>query len=166
MTMHKPIEILLVEDNHIDVKFTREALKEGKVCNNLHVARDGEEALDFLYRNGKYAEAVRPDIIFLDLNLPRIDGREVLQRIKADANLRSIPVVVLTTSKADEDIVRSYDLNVNCYITKPVDMYQFIDVVKAIDHFWFTVVSLPSAHEHDRAQKPECAATTEPTPIQ
>ncbi len=150
MTMHKPVEILLVEDNHVDVKLTKEALKEGKVNNNLHVARDGEEALDFLYRKGKFVDAVRPDIILLDLNLPRIDGREILQRIKSDANLRRIPVVVLTTSKADEDILRSYDLNVNCYITKPVDMHQFTEVVKAIDNFWFTVVTLPS--EIERAQ--------------
>ncbi len=150
--MDKPIEILLIEDNHIDVKLTKEALKEGKVRNNLHVARDGEEALDFLYKRGIFANAVRPDIILLDLNLPRIDGREILQRIKPDPNLRTIPVVVLTTSKSDEDIVRSYDLNVNCYITKPVDMNQFIDVVKAIDHFWFTIVALPPKHVHDQGR--------------
>lgn len=149
MTMNQPIEILLVEDNHIDVKLTREALKEGKVKNNLQVARDGEEAIDFLYRKGRFADAPRPDIILLDLNLPRISGREILQRIKADPDLRPIPVVVLTTSKSEEDILRSYDLNVNCYITKPVDMNQFIEVVKAIDHFWFTIVALPVPPSHD-----------------
>ena len=141
---HRSVEILLVEDNHIDVKFTREALKEGKVRNHLHVARDGEEALDFLYRRGNFKNAIRPDIILLDLNLPRIDGREVLAMIKSEPSLKRIPVVILTTSKAEEDIVRSYDLNVNCYITKPVDMTQFIEVIKAIDHFWFTVVTLPA----------------------
>ncbi len=147
MVHHRSIEILLVEDNHIDVKFTQEALKEGKVRNNLHVARDGEEALDFLYRRENFKNAVRPDIILLDLNLPRIDGREILAIVKADPSLKRIPVVVLTTSKADEDILRSYDLNVNCYITKPVDMLQFIEVIKAIDHFWFTIVALPNDHD-------------------
>jgi CheY-like chemotaxis protein len=141
----RPIEILLVEDNDVDVKLTREGLKEGKVQNILHVVRDGEEALDFLYRRGSYAGSPRPDIVLLDLNLPRVDGREVLAKIKSDEALRRIPVVVLTTSKADEDILKSYDLNVNCFITKPVDMNQFIDVVKAIDHFWFSVVALPQA---------------------
>lgn len=139
----RPIEILLVEDNHIDVKFTKEALKEGKVSNRLHVVRDGEEALDYLFQRGEHQDAVRPDIILLDLNLPKIDGREILAKIKSESHLKRIPVVVLTTSKADEDILSSYDLNVNCYITKPVDMYQFIEVVKAIDNFWFSVVTLP-----------------------
>jgi two-component system, chemotaxis family, response regulator Rcp1 len=139
----RPIEILLVEDNVLDVKLTREALKEGKISNNLHVARDGEEALNFLFRRGDFADAIRPDIVLLDLNLPRVDGREVLAKVKADPGLRPIPVVVLTTSKADQDIVKSYDLNVNCYITKPVDMSQFVDVVRAIDRFWFSVVTLP-----------------------
>lgn len=159
---HTPVEILLVEDNHVDVKLTKEALKEGKVHNSLHVARDGEEAIDFLYRQGKFADAVRPDIILLDLNLPRIDGREILKRIKADPHLRRIPVVVLTTSKAEEDILRSYDLNVNCYITKPVDMDQFIAVVKAIDNFWFTVVSLPSDLEPETPPKAKPATETKP----
>lgn len=163
---HKPVEILLVEDNHIDVKLTKEALREGKVRNNLHVARDGEEAINFLYRKGDFANAVRPDIIFLDLNLPRIDGREILQRIKTDPNLRRIPVVVLTTSGADEDIVRSYDLHVNCYITKPVDMEQFISVVKAIDNFWFTVVALPIEHEHDAHIRSKRSAAGEPPSVQ
>ncbi len=141
----KPIEILLVEDNPGDVRLTVEALKEGKVRNRMSVARDGVEALDFLFRRGAFAEAPRPDIILLDLNLPRKDGREVLAEIKADPNLRRIPVVVLTTSSADEDILKSYDLHVNCYITKPVDMDRFIDVVKAIDSFWFTIVQLPES---------------------
>lgn len=144
---NRPIEILLVEDNHIDVRFTQEALKEGKVSNRLHVARDGEEALDYLFQREAFKDAVRPDIILLDLNLPKIDGREILATIKSDPSLRRIPVVVLTTSKADEDILRSYDLNVNCYITKPVDMYQFVEVVKAIDNFWFSIVTLPPSEE-------------------
>lgn len=139
----RPVEILLVEDNPGDVRLTREALKEGKISNNLSVVHDGLEALDFLYRRGAYNQAVRPDIILLDLNLPRMDGRAVLQEVKNDASLRRIPIVVLTTSGAEEDIVRSYDLHVNCYITKPVDIDQFIDVVKAIDNFWFSVVTLP-----------------------
>jgi chemotaxis family two-component system response regulator Rcp1 len=143
---HYPIEILLVEDNAVDIRLTQEALKEGKVHNNLHVARDGEEALDFLFRRGAFKDAVRPQLILLDLNLPRVDGREILKLIKEDKDLRRIPVVVLTTSRADEDIVRTYDLNVNCYITKPVDMNQFIEIVKAIDHFWFSVVQLPGSH--------------------
>lgn len=139
----RPVEILLVEDNHVDVTLTREALREGKINNNLHISRDGEEALAFLYKEAPFTGAVRPDVILLDLNLPRLDGREVLARIKDNPDLRQIPVVVLTTSKADEDILRSYDLHVNCYITKPVDMDQFIQVVRAIDHFWFSVVTLP-----------------------
>lgn len=143
----KVVEILLVEDNHVDVKFTKEALREGKIRNNLYVARDGEEALDFLFRRGQFVDACRPDIILLDLNLPRIDGREVLAQVKSDPSLRRIPVVVLTTSKSDEDIVRSYDLHVNCYITKPVDMIQFFAVIKAIDNFWFSVVALPAKDE-------------------
>ena len=140
----RPVEILLVEDSPGDVRLTIEALKEGKVSNHLSVVNDGAEALDFLFRRGKYASAVRPDIILLDLNLPKKNGREVLEEIKRDDTLRRIPVVILTTSTAEEDIVRSYDLHVNCYITKPVDMDQFIHVVKAIDSFWFSVVTLPS----------------------
>jgi len=140
----KPIEILLVEDNAADVRLTEEALREGKVRNNLHVARDGMEALEFLKRQGKFAKATRPDLILLDLNLPRRDGREVLAEIKNDPELKMIPVVVLTTSSAEADILKSYKLHANCYITKPVDLEQFVSVVKSIDDFWLTVVRLPS----------------------
>jgi len=140
----RPIEILLVEDNPGDVRLTIEALKEGKVHNRLSVAKDGVEALAFLRREETYANAARPDLILLDLNLPRKDGREVLAEIKEDPVLRRIPVVVLTTSKAEEDILRTYDLHANCYITKPVDLEQFISVVKSIDDFWLSVVRLPS----------------------
>ncbi len=140
----RPVEILLVEDNEPDVRLTPEALKEGKVRNNLTVARDGVEAMEFLRREGKHQNAVRPDLILLDLNLPRKDGREVLADIKDTEDLKRIPVVVLTTSKAEEDIVRTYNLHANCYITKPVDLEQFIQVVKSIDDFWLTVVRLPT----------------------
>jgi len=125
------------------VRLTREALKEGKVLNELHVVGDGEEALAFLHREGKHAQAVRPDLILLDLNLPKKDGREVLAEIKEDPTLRRIPVVILTVSKAEEDIVRTYDLHANCYITKPVDLEQFIQVVRSIEDFWLCVVRLP-----------------------
>jgi CheY-like chemotaxis protein len=140
----KPIEILLVEDNAADVRLTEEALKEGKVRNNLHVARDGMEALEFLHRQGNFKDATRPDLILLDLNLPRRDGREVLADIKNDPELKMIPVVVLTTSSAEADILKSYKLHANCYITKPVDLEQFVNVVRSIDDFWLTVVRLPS----------------------
>ncbi len=140
-----PVEILLVEDNPGDHRLTQEALKEGKVYNNLYWARDGIEALDFLKRRGKHASAPRPDIILLDLNLPKKDGREVLSEIKGDEDLRAIPVVVLTTSKAEEDVLRSYNLHANCYVTKPVDLEKFIVVVQSIDRFWLTVVTLPAA---------------------
>ena len=139
----KPIEILLIEDNPGDVRLTKEVLMEGKVRNNLQVVGDGVEAMAFLRRENNYAEAPRPDLILLDLNLPKKDGREVLQEIKADHQLRRIPVVVLTTSAADEDILRSYELRANCYITKPVDLNQFIRVVRTIETFWLTIVSLP-----------------------
>jgi len=139
----KPIDILLVEDNPGDVRLTREALKEGKVLNTLYVAEDGVFALEFLRKEGRFADMPRPDIIFLDLNLPRKDGREVLAEIKSDPTLRSIPVVILTTSKAEEDIVRTYDLHANCYITKPVDLEQFITVVQSVEEFWFSIVRLP-----------------------
>jgi len=137
------IEILLVEDNPGDVRLTFEALKDGKVHNHLSVATDGVEAMEFLRRQGKFANAPRPDLILLDLNLPRKDGREVLSEIKEDPGLRSIPVVILTTSQAEEDIIRAYDHNANCYITKPVDFDQFMKVVKSIEDFWLTVVKLP-----------------------
>jgi CheY-like chemotaxis protein len=139
----KPIEILLVEDNPGDVRLTIEALKDGKVHNNLNLVSDGVDALAFLRREGKYAEAPRPDLVLLDLNLPRKDGRQVLQEIKADSKLKRIPVVILTTSQAEEDILKAYNLNANCYITKPVDLEQFIKVVKLIEDFWLTVVKLP-----------------------
>ena len=138
-----PIEILLVEDNPADVRLTIEALKEEKVYSNLQVVNDGEEALNFLHKHGKYSNAVRPDLILLDLNLPKIDGREVLKEIKSDEKLKSIPVVVLTASKAEEDIVKSYNLHANCYITKPVDLKQFIKVARSIQDFWITIVKLP-----------------------
>ena len=140
-----PIEILLVEDNPGDVRLTKEALKEGKVYSNLHTVKDGVEAMEFLRRQGKYKDVPRPDIILLDLNLPRKDGREVLEEIKSDDNLKRIPVVVLTTSKAEEDVLRTYNLHANCYVTKPVDLEKFMVVVKSIDVFWLTVVTLPPA---------------------
>jgi len=143
-TKHRGIEILLVEDNPGDVRLTKEALREGKILNNLNVVADGVEALAFLRRTGDYAGVPRPELILLDLNLPKKDGREVLAEIKNDKNLRTIPVVVLTSSSAEQDIVKSYNLHANCYITKPVDLDQFITVVKSIEHFWLAVVKLPS----------------------
>jgi two-component system, chemotaxis family, response regulator Rcp1 len=140
-----PVEILLVEDNPGDHRLTKEALHEGKVYNNLHWAKDGVEAIDFLKRRGRFADAPRPDIILLDLNLPKMDGRQVLSEIKQDEGLRYIPVVILTTSKAEEDVLRSYHLHANCYVTKPVDLEKFITVVQSIDRFWLTVVTLPPA---------------------
>jgi len=140
----RAIEILLVEDNPGDVRLTIEGLNEGKVRNNLHVARDGVEALEFLRRQGRFADAVRPDLILLDLNLPRMDGREVLAEVKSDPDLKTIPVVVLTTSRAERDILNSYELQANCYITKPVDLEQFITVVRSIEDFWLTIVTLPN----------------------
>lgn len=144
----RPIEILLVEDNPGDVRLTREALTEGKVNNNLYVAKDGVEALDFLLRQGEFSDAVQPDLILLDLNLPRMDGRELLARVKNEPDLRRIPVVILTTSKAEADIVKTYDLHANCYITKPVDLEQFIVVVQSIESFWMTIVKLPPNGNH------------------
>ncbi|HEY1267644.1 MAG TPA: response regulator [Candidatus Binatia bacterium] len=136
-------KILLVEDNPGDVRLTMEALKEGKILNEISVAEDGVEAIAYLRRVGKYAEAPRPDLILLDLNLPKKDGREVLEEIKGDTDLKKIPVVVLTTSAAERDILRAYDLHANCYITKPVDLEQFIRVVQSIEDFWLTIVKLP-----------------------
>jgi two-component system, chemotaxis family, response regulator Rcp1 len=137
------IEILLVEDNPGDVRLVKEVMKDAKVANSLHVAEDGEEAMAMLRREGKYAASVRPDLILLDLNLPGKDGREVLREIKADENLRRIPVVVLTTSSAEEDIIRSYSDYANSYITKPINLNQFINVIKSIENFWLTIVKLP-----------------------
>jgi len=141
----RAIEVLMVEDNPGDVRLTREALKGGKVLHHMHVVEDGVAALDFLYRRPPYQEVPRPDLILLDLNLPRKDGREVLAAIKADPDLKTIPVVILTTSQAEEDVVRAYRLSANCYVTKPVDFDQFTHIVKAIEQFWFTVVTLPPA---------------------
>lgn len=139
----RPIEILLVEDDEGDVLLTTEALEASKVTNNMHVARNGEEALKFLRREQGYHDVRRPDIVLLDLNLPRIDGREVLAQIKSDPELRRIPIVVLTTSEAEEDILRSYDLHANAYVTKPVDFERFLEVIQSIDEFFVTVVRLP-----------------------
>ncbi len=143
----KPIEILLVEDNPGDVRLTAETFKDARILNHLNVARDGVAALAFLRRQGAYAGAPRPDLILLDLNLPKKDGREVLAEIKADDDLKRIPVVILTTSKAEEDIIRTYNLHANCYITKPVDLDQFIRVVQSIQNFWFTIVQLPDGEK-------------------
>ena len=139
----RPIEILLVEDNPGDVRLTREALKDAKMSNILHVVEDGALALDFLHRRGEYANARRPDLILLDLNLPRKNGREVLQEIKQDPFLKIIPVVILTTSQAEEDILGAYSEHANCYITKPVDFSQLTKIVRTIEDFWLSIVTLP-----------------------
>jgi CheY-like chemotaxis protein len=139
----KPIEILLVEDNPGDADLALEALETGKVRNTLHVVGDGEAAMAFLRRKGEYTAAPRPDLVLLDLNLPKKDGREVLAEIKSDDDLKRIPVVILTASKAEEDILKSYNLHANCYITKSIDLNQFNKVVHAIEDFWFTIVKLP-----------------------
>jgi CheY-like chemotaxis protein len=138
------IDILLVEDNPGDVRLTREVLKDGKLRNNLFVCGDGEEALDFLRRRGKHANAVRPDLVLLDLNLPRKSGREVLAEVKEDPELKSIPIIILTTSAAEQDVLQTYNLHANCYITKPVDLPQFVKVVNFICDFWLEIVKLPS----------------------
>ncbi len=139
----KPVELLLIEDNQGDVRLTQEALKEAKIRNKLYVAGDGVEAMAYLHKEGKYAGASRPDLILLDLNLPKKSGREVLAEIKQDPDLKCIPVVILTSSSSEEDIIRSYKLHANAYITKPVDLEQFIVVVKSIDNFWLSIVKLP-----------------------
>jgi len=139
----KPIEILLVEDNPGDVDLAKAALEDGKFRNALHTVGDGEEAMLFLRRKGKYTEAPRPDLVLLDLNLPKKDGREVLAEIKSDEDLKRIPVVILTISNDEEDILRTYNLHANCFITKPIDLSQFVKVVKAIEDFWLTIVKLP-----------------------
>jgi len=139
----KTIEILLVEDNPADIRLAQEAFKDAKVRNILHTVGDGVEAMAFLRRQGKYADVARPDLILLDLNLPKKDGREVLAEIKTDEHLKLIPVVILTVSKDEEDILRTYNLHANCYITKPIDFEQFMKVVKSIEEFWLTIVKLP-----------------------
>lgn len=141
--MARDLDVLLVEDNPGDIDLTREAMKEGKVAINLSVVKDGAAALDYLRRTGPYAETPRPDLILLDLNLPKKDGREVLSEIKSDPDLKTIPVVILTTSKAEIDILKSYGLGANCFITKPVGFPEFINVVRSIEEFWFTIVRLP-----------------------
>ena len=146
--MIRPIEILLVEDNPGDVDLTREALDSGKLRNNLHVVNDGEAAMDFLRKQGKHAHAPRPGLVLLDLNLPKKNGREVLAEMKADDYLKRIPVVVLTTSQAEEDILKSYNLHANCYITKPIELAHFVKVVQAIEEFWLTIVELPKNGDH------------------
>jgi CheY-like chemotaxis protein len=143
LSLGSPIEVLLVEDSPGDVRLTREALKDAKVHISLHVAADGIEAMAFLERTGKYAGARRPDLILLDLNLPRKDGREVLKEIKDSPVLRSIPVVILTTSSSEADVLKSYELHANCFISKPVDLEGFLKVIRSIDSFWLSVVKLP-----------------------
>ncbi len=143
ITAGQPIEILLVEDNPGDVRLTREAMRDAKMRNTIRIVTDGVEALAFLRREGQYADAPRPDVILLDLNLPKKDGREVLAEIKTDPNLRRIPVVILTTSEAEEDILKAYDLHANAYVAKPVDLDKFITVVKSIEDFWLEIVKLP-----------------------
>ncbi|MFC4111808.1 response regulator [Nonomuraea zeae] len=143
MTTPQPIEVLLVEDDPGDELITREAFEDNKIKNRLHVVRDGLEALDFVYQRGAHGDAPRPDLILLDLNLPKYDGRQVLEQIKGDPELRAIPIVVLTTSSAEEDILRSYKLFANAYVTKPVDLERFLAVIRQIDEFFVTVVRLP-----------------------
>jgi two-component system, chemotaxis family, response regulator Rcp1 len=142
-TVGVAVEILLVEDNPGDVRLAREGLSECKIRNNLHVVDDGVKAMAFLRREGEYANVPRPDLVLLDLNLPRKDGREVLREVKDDVSLKTIPVVVLTTSKAEADILKSYSLHANCYVTKPLGLQQFLDVVRSIEDFWFSIVKLP-----------------------
>lgn len=144
MDAARPIEILLVEDNPGDVRLTQEALRESRILNNLHFAKDGVEALAFLNREGALQGAPKPDLILLDLNLPRKDGRELLAEIKQSSTLKRIPVVVLTTSEAEQDILKTYDLHANCYITKPVDLDKFVTIVKGLEEFWLSIVKLPS----------------------
>ena len=143
----RPVEILLVEDSPSDTALTREALEKGKIANNLNCVGDGVEALEYLRQQGRYSKAIRPDLIMLDLNMPRKDGREVLKELKSDPSLKTIPVIVLTTSRAEQDILQSYQLNANCYITKPVDFRKFVEIIKSIEHFWLAVVSLPPTRQ-------------------
>ena len=139
----EPIEILLAEDNPGDVRLTEKALERGKIVNNLHVTENGVEAMRFLRREGEYADEPQPDLVLLDLNMPRKDGREVLEEMRGDPELRRIPVVVLTSSEAEEDVVRSYELSANAYLTKPVDFEGFVDIIERIEEFWFSVVKMP-----------------------
>lgn len=142
-SLPKHIEILLIEDSPADILLTREAFEESRILNTLHVAEDGVQAMDFLRKRGAYASVPRPDLILLDLNLPRKNGREVLAEIKADPDLKKIPIVVLTTSSAEEDVLKAYDLNANCYVVKPVGFDNFMQAMQSIRHFWFSVVTLP-----------------------
>jgi CheY-like chemotaxis protein len=139
----RAVEVLLVEDDPGDIELTKEAIEKARLSINLNVVRDGEEAMAYLRRKGEFANAVRPDLVLLDLNMPRKDGREVLREIRADPDLTSLPVVILTTSDADEDILRTYDLGANCYVTKPVGLEQFMKVVQTVGNFWFMIVKLP-----------------------
>jgi CheY-like chemotaxis protein len=141
--MAKPIEILLVEDNPAEVRLTVEGLKEARIANNLNAVMDGQSAIEYLQRRGKYRDAVRPDLVLLDLNLPGIDGRSVLRHIKEDPHLKIIPVVIITSSEAESDIIKSYEAHANCFISKPIDFEGFTKVIRSIEHFWFTVVRLP-----------------------
>lgn len=159
MTAESPrsINILIVEDSPTDILIAREALSQAKLVNRLQVVEDGVEALAFLRRQGRYADAPRPDVIMLDLNLPRMSGQEVLAVIKADPDLKTIPVVVLTTSRAEADVLRAYDLHANCYVVKPLDFPAFVEVVRSIRHFWFSVVTLPPEAPHGQAPDPTAA---------
>ncbi|HVY19337.1 MAG TPA: response regulator [Bauldia sp.] len=141
--MSKPIEILLVEDNPAEVRLTREGLKEARIANTLNAVMDGQSAIEYLQRRGKYQNAVRPDLVLLDLNLPGLDGRSVLKHIKEDPQLKIIPVVIITSSEAESDIIKSYEAHANCFISKPIDFEGFTKVIRSIEHFWFTVVRLP-----------------------
>lgn len=150
-TVSQPIEILLIEDNAGDIELTQEAFHEAKTPNNLHVVRDGDEALEFLYKNGRHENAVRPDIVLLDLNMPGKNGKEVLAIVKEDENLKDIPIIIITSSEAEMDVAKSYALHVNAYIVKPVSLQQFMQVVEAVEMFWLSVVKLPPKHKK-RAQ--------------
>jgi len=156
----KPVEILLVEDNAGDVGLIEEVFEEAKIRNNIHVAEDGEEAISFLHGKGKFSGSPRPDIIILDLNLPKKDGREVLREIKADENLHNIPVIVLTTSNAEKDILKSYDLHANAYVTKPLDFNQFMKVIESIENFWLEIIRLPKLIEDYVINKKELCKKT------
>lgn len=141
----RPVEFLLAEDNPGDVRLTQEGLRESKISNNLYVVQDGVEAMEFVRREGKYADAPTPDIVLLDLNLPKMDGHQVLAQIKSDPALKSIPVVIMTSSEAEQDILATYSAHANCYVTKPIDLDHFIKVIQSIEHFWLSVVTLPSS---------------------